>query len=92
MNHIASSIAALYYTKNVSIIEFNEKNNLKSLLINWLYINITIESMLIGYMQNSLLNLYIIALLIGIVYKYKVFYNYTHVAFHVLLIIQNYIA
>jgi hypothetical protein len=91
LNHIGSSIAALYYTKNVSIIEFDQ-SNLKCLLINWLYINITIESMLIGYMRNSLLNLYIIALLIGIVYKYKVFYNYTHIAFHVLLIIQTAIA
>lgn len=88
LNHIGSSIAAIYFTKNVSIIEFNP-SNLKTLLINWLYINICIETMIVGYMQNNVLNLYIILVLIGMVYKYKVFYNYSHVAFHMLLLTQT---
>jgi len=88
MNHIGSSIATIYFTKNVSMIEFNS-SNLKTSLINWLYINICIETMIVSYMQNNVLNLYIILGLIGMVYKYKVFYNYSHVAFHLLLLIQT---
>jgi hypothetical protein len=89
INHIGSSIIAVYSTKNVSIVEFNEPNKLKESLINWLYLNICIESMIIGYMQNNVLKLFIILELIGMVYKYKVFYNYSHIVFHILLLIQN---
>ena len=88
INHIGSSIAARYFTQNVSMIEFNS-SNLKTSLINWLYINICIETMIVGYMQNNVLNLYIILGLIGMVYKYKIFYNYSHVAFHMLLLAQT---
>ena len=89
INHIGSSIVALYLTKNMSPIEFNKPSNLKLTLIMWLQFNICIEAIIISYIYNNIFNMYIILFLIGMVYKYKIFYNYSHVAFHTLLLIQN---
>ena len=86
INHIGSSIVALYTTRNKEMIEFSQ---LKNSLIKWLQINILMDSLILAYMYNSIFNMYILLFLMGIVYKYQIFYHYSHLIFHVLLICQN---
>ena len=89
INHIGCSIVALYTTQNKEMIEFNKPSQLKISLINWLQVNILMDSLIIAYMYNAIFNMYILLLLMGIVYKYQIFYHYSHLIFHVLLIFQN---
>lgn len=88
INHICSSILTVYITNNKQIDEFN-KGSLKIILINWLQINVVIDSLTLAYMYHSIFKMYILLFLMGIVYKYQIFYDYSHVIFHVLLILQN---
>ncbi len=89
INHIGSSLVAIYLTKHISMREFNAPSNLKSSLINWLQFNILIETIVIGYIRQNIFDMCIILFLVGMVYKHKIFYNYSHVVFHVLLVVQN---
>lgn len=88
INHICSSILTVYMTKNKQMDEFN-RSSLKIILINWLQVNILIDSLTLAYMYESIFKMYILILLMGIVYKYQIFYHYSHLIFHVLLICQN---
>ena len=88
INHMGSSIVAVYVTRNKRMDEFNV-SSLKMILINWLELNVVIDSLIIAYMYQSILKMYIILFLIGIVYTYQIFYDYSHLMFHVLLICQN---
>ena len=88
INHIGSSIAAVYVTRNKRMDEFNT-SLLKIMLINWLQVNVGMDSLILAYMYNSLFKMYILLFLIGIVYTYQIFYNYSHLMFHILLICQN---
>jgi hypothetical protein len=89
INHICSSIYALYITQNKKMIEFNKPSQLKITLINWLQVNILMDSLILSNMYNNVFNMYIILLLSGCIYKYQIFYEYSHFMFHVLLICQN---
>ena len=89
INHICSSIIVVYATKNKNTIEFNKPSQLKVMIINWLQVNIIIEAIIVSYMYQSLFKMYNILLLIGCVYNYQIFYDYSHLMFHVLLICQN---
>ena len=88
INHIGSSIVAVYMTQNKTMDEFN-KSQLKVKLVNWLQVNIIIDALIMAYMYNSLFKMYIMLSLIGYVYNYQLFYDYSHVVFHMLLICQN---
>ena len=88
INHIGSSIVTVYITRNKRMDEFNT-SLLKTMLINWLEINIVLDCLTLSYMYQSIFKMYIILLLIGIVYTYQIFYDYSHVVFHILLICQN---
>jgi hypothetical protein len=87
-NHMGSSIIAVYATKNKNIIEFNA-SSLKMMITTWLHVNVVIDSLILAYMYNTVFKMYIILLLIGVVYKYQIFYGYTHLMLDVLLICQN---
>jgi hypothetical protein len=86
INHICSSIVTLYMTQHKEMIEFSQ---LKIKIINWLQINILMDSLILAYMYHAIFKMYILILLMGIVYKYQIFYHYSHLIFHVLLICQN---
>ncbi len=88
INHIGSSIVAIYATRNKQMDEFNT-SSLKIMLINLLQVSVVVDSFILAYMYQCIFKMYIVLFLIGIVYKYQIFYGYSHVIFHVLLICQN---
>jgi len=86
INHICSSIVTLYITQHKEMIKFSQ---LKITIVNWLQINVLMDSLILAYMYHAIFKMYILLFLMGIVYKYQIFYHYSHVIFHVLLICHN---
>ena len=88
INHIGSSILAVYATRNKRMDEFNA-SSLKIMLNNWLEVNVVIDSFILAYMHQCIFKMYVLLFLMGVVYTYQIFYDYSHLMFHVLLICQN---
>jgi hypothetical protein len=85
-NNILCSCITVYSIINstTDTYEKNKKNMIK--LVNF---NVFIDSLMLSYFYNTFTTMYTILFFIGTINYFNILYNFTHILFHIFIIIQT---